>query len=500
MNKFRIFSVALAIAVSTLIAGTVHAAERPQFTAPQSGQTYSEIPDVRWTSPTNASEHQLFVMCNGCIKGASFLPLTYRFTVHQPYLEFSYAELKDFLRKHNITPDDRVRISIYVRSKVNGSFTRWSSPKRFYAEDNGYERSEMRTRVVVDENRMATVYGYSDRQQSSMQLSLPRSLPGNTYITCENTDYCVLRGIGPLEPGSRHHGYILNDDYMTDIIINVPSAAVTEPVSATIYPRENDDGTVTFFNYTNGRVVVDTIEIYINDRLARRCQDTTYCPFRRTTAESAKYAIRTVQNGVAYFSGYNVYEPSVSVSEQDTTKPEIDIESVEFDDLYGRVILGYSATDASGIDRIEIFEKDIKTRVCTTARCMSYSTQQYTNGESVHVEVHAYDTAGNKAVFHHYLRAKKANEPIAPVPVDVKIIETVVDGENVVILEARTENIRKVDRLNILVNAKLAKECTNTNVCRAIIKRDELSSSFTYGVNSYLNGERYWSGYKGKRL
>lgn len=398
---------ALSIMIVFAVPQLVQAATTPTFNSPTKGSVYTEIPDVEWTDIKGATEYEVYVACTGC----SAIPVSYRFTVHQPYLDFSYAELEKFLEEKGLQPKERVSISLYVRAKVHGRYTDWSDRMYFTAKKKveiEMPVAQINTHTYVDANGMATVYGYTDRTVSYIQISLANSVLGNRSITCKNTSYCVLRGIGPLDSGSVHYGYILTNEYMTDVIIKAPvREQKQQPVEATIYTIEHNDGSVTFYNYTKDRVEVDTIEIYINGDVIRRCNDVTYCGYRSPTAKKVTYAIRTVHNGEVFMSDYKTYTPT-------------------------------------------------------------------------QIDTPAQDTA--------------------VVPVTTQIYESVSNGKNVVVLRASTEKNVIVDRLNILVNARLTRECTNTSLCTVEIPIDELGTSMTYGVNSYRNNVRYWSGYKFKQL
>ena len=178
----------------------------------------------------------------------------------------------------------------------------------------------------------------------------------------------------------------------------------------------------------------------------------------------------------------------------DTTPPTVQVTHSPSDPTSADLVtFRATASDDGGISRIQILVDGEPAKECTASPCV-YEGGPYTDRSSVTCAAIAWDAAGNRGESGDQHLSLSAPPDTTPPTVQVTYSPSDPTSADPVTFRATASDEGGLSRVQILVNAVLAKECPGSP-CE-YVGGPYAAGDVTYGANAYDRaGNRAWTGY-----
>jgi tetratricopeptide (TPR) repeat protein len=188
-------------------------------------------------------------------------------------------------------------------------------------------------------------------------------------------------------------------------------------------------------------------------------------------------------------------DQQVSLSRpQDTTPPTVQVTHSPSEPTSAEsIIFRATASDEGGISRVQILVDGEPVKECTGSPCV-YEGGPYTDRSGVTCAASAWDAAGNRGESGDHHLSLSAPPDTTPPTVQVTYSPSDPTSADPVTFRATASDEGGLSRVQILVNAVLAKECPGSP-CE-YVGGPYAAGDVTYGANAYDRaGNRAWTGY-----
>lgn len=160
------------------------------------------------------------------------------------------------------------------------------------------------------------------------------------------------------------------------------------------------------------------------------------------------------------------------------------------------VTLTAIATDNVRVQRIVLYWGNAELKICNSTSTCSHTFNSLPPVPN-RFTAKAYDASYNIGLSNEVL-VNVVSVPVQPLAISISTDRNNYSASDVVTFTARSPQV--VKKINILVNARIVKECADTNICTYIggPYPTYAGTGVSYGANAYdPAGNRVWTGYKG---